>query len=196
MKTTFYLLIGAWCLLFSIKTEAQISRLSEAEQKELFTRKTEQRIRDLEQNIKTISDKTIRRGLRSEAVNTTVKYFVDEDRVFQVSSLSRSTTTDLPVRKYLNRLMILPYSRIEIEWFKTRWMSKLRQAPDGQYYGTVRVYQVFKGYGTEGGLDYKDITTKDIEVAVEVLDMDLGGNSREVLHVRLGDVRVVETRSN
>lgn len=195
MKILIYSIAAVVLALGSVPSYAQISSLSEEQKKALFTRKTEERVRDLELNIKTISDKSIRRGLRSETVNTTVKYFVNEEKIFQVSSLNRAKPTDFPVRKYLNRLMVLPYSRVEIEWFKTRWVSKLRQAPDGQYYGTVRVYQVFKGYGPEGGLSYKDITSKDFGVAVKVLEMDLGGKSREVLQVRLGDVRVVETRA-
>lgn len=195
MKTRpiFYCLV---LLLLSGTAKAQISALSETERKKLFTEKTEERIRDLEINIQTISDKKINRDLRSEAVNTTVKYFVDEDRVFQVSSLNRSGVKNFTVRKYLNRLLVLPYSRVEIEWFETRWVSKFRQAPDGQYFGTVRVFQVFKGYGSEGKLKYQDITSKDIEVAIKVTEMDQGRTSKEVLHVRLGDVKVVETRAD
>ncbi len=185
------------CLLWAcaLTAGAQISDMSDAARRELFTRKTEARIRDLETNIRTISDKSLSRELRQEAVNHTVKYFVDEDRVFQVSSLGSPDISAYPVRKYLNRLLVLPYSQVEIEWFETRWVSKFRQAPDGKYFGTVRVYQVFRGYGPEQALRYTDITSKDIEVAIEVLEMDLGGSSREVLHVRLGDIRVVETRA-
>lgn len=182
-------------LLMSTIVSAQLSGLSEEEKKQLFTEKTEDRIRDLEINIQTISDKKINRDLRREAVNTTVNYFVDEDRVFQVSSLNQSEVKNFTVRKYLNRLLVLPYSRVEIEWFETRWVSKFRQSPDGQYFGTVRVYQVFKGYGAEGKLKYEDITSKDIEVAIKVTEMDQGRTSKEVLHVRLGDIRVVETRA-
>lgn len=194
MKTSpvFYCLA---LLLLSGTAKAQISALSETERKQLFTEKTEERIRDLEINIQTISDKKINRDLRREAVNTTVNYFVDEDRVFQVSSLNQPEVKNFTVRKYLSRLLVLPYSRVKIEWFETRWVSKFRQSPDGQYFGTVRVFQVFKGYGAEGKLKYEDITSKDIEVAIKVTEMDQGRTSKEVLHVRLGDIRVVETRA-
>jgi hypothetical protein len=191
-----YLWLVLLWLLPAGRSAAQLSGLSEAEQRRLFTRKTEERIRDLEANIRTISDKQLDRSLRDEAVSTTVAYFVDEERVFQVSSLGSPDVMAYPVRKYLNRLLVLPYSRVEIKWFETRWVSNFRQAPDGKYFGTVRVYQVFRGFGPEEELRYTDITSKDIEVAIEVLEMDLGGSTREVLHVRLGDVRVVETRAN
>ncbi len=183
-------------MLWSTAGLAQIKSMSGNDKESLFTRKTEERIRDLEQNIRTVSDKSLSREVRDEAVNTTVRYFVDETKVFQVSSVNRPGVSSIPVRKYMNRLIILPYSRVEIEWFETRWVSNFRQAPDGKYFGTVRVYQVFKGYGPEGKLSYTDKTSKDIEVVLEIVDMDLGGNSREVVDVKLGDVRVVETKTN
>jgi len=182
--------------VFPLSAFAQVRSLSQTDKMALFKRKTEERIRDLERNIRTVSDKALERNIRDEAVNTTVSYFVDETKVFQVSSVSRPSISSYAVRKYMNRLMILPYSKVEIEWFETRWSSNFRQGPDGKYYGTVRVYQVFKGYGPEGQLSYKDTTSKDIEIQIDVVDMDLGGNIREVVLVQLGDVRVVETKAN
>lgn len=182
-------------LLFCTIASAQFSELSEEEKKQLFTQKTEERIRDLEINIQTICDKKIGKEIRRETVNSTVKYFVDEEKVIQVSSVNDEKVDTFTVRMYLLRLLTLHYSRVEIEWFETRWVSKFRQSPDGQYFGTVRVFQVFKGYGAEGNLKYKDITSKDIEVAIKVTEMDIGRSSKEVLHVRLGDIRVVETRA-
>lgn len=172
----------------------KISDLSDIERQEEFTKKTEQRVKDLELNIKTIGDKEIDRSIRREAINSTVKYFIDEEKVFQVSSKTREGVREYQIRKYLNRLMVLPYERVEIEWFETQWVTKFRQAPDGKYYGVIRIFQVFKGYGVEGQLKYSDITTKDIEVEIDIIEMDLGERSREILSVKLGDIKVVETK--
>lgn len=182
---------------FSILAYSQnFSDLSHIAKKDLFVEKTEKRVKDLELSIRTVGNKSIERSIREEAVNAAVQYFATSDKVFEVSSLNRSDISREPVRKYLSRLMILPYRRVEIKWVKTQWVSKFRQAPDGKYYGTVRIIQAFKGYGGDNRLQYEDLTTKDIEVVIEVVKMDLGGSSREVVMVYLGDVRVVETRKN
>lgn len=183
--------------IVSISLSAQsFSNLSDLERNQEFKTKTEQRIKDLEQNIKTIGHKELSKDIRTNAISSTVKYFISEDKVFQVSSINQTGVREFPIRKYLNRLMILPYERVEIEWFESRWVTKFRKGPDGKYYGVIRIYQVFKGYGLEGELKYKDITEKDIEVVITVLEMDLGNAKKEILDVRLGDVNVKETRKS
>lgn len=181
----------------SISLRAQsFSNLTDLERNQEFKTKTEQRIKDLEQNIKTIGQKELIRDIRTSAISSTVKYFISEDNVFQVSSINQSGVREYPIRKYLNRLMILPYERVEIEWFESRWVTKFRQGPDGKYYGVIRIYQVFRGYGLEGELKYKDITEKDIEVVITVLEVDMGNAKKEILDVKLGDVNIKETRKS
>lgn len=199
--TTQIILTCLFLLLFAHHSLTQdqhlkFSDLSDLERSEEFKIKTEQRIKDLELNIKTVGDKAIDKEIRVSAVNAAVKYFVHEEKVFQVSSLKNKKPRSFLVRKYLNRLMVLQYEKVEIEWFDSQWVTKFRQGPNGKYYGVIRIFQVFKGYGTDGKLQYSDKTSKDIEVEIEILQMDLGDATKEVLNVKLGDVKVQETRNS
>lgn len=171
-----------------------IEDMSEDELMPLLEDKTTRRINDLEAYIKTIGDKSRNEEIREAAINAAVKLFMDEDNIFQVSSKNNSKINEFKIRDYFWKLLVLPYKKVEIDWYKTIWISKLRKGLDDKYYGKVRVYQVFKGIGLDGIIKYEDFTSKDIDVQIEVINKDLGEKSKQVLILKLGDVRVIETR--
>lgn len=177
----------------SLALSQQIETLTQEQKNNLFKEKTERRIKDLEQNIIIIGNKEKEEEDKVRAINTSVKYFQSEKIVFEVSSLNNPTRT-YSVRQYLNKLKDLPYHQVEIKWFNSMWVSDFLKGTNGKYYGTIRLFQVFKGTGAEGENIYSDITTKDIPVEIDVRELTTSQGKKEVLIVKLGDVNVVETR--
>lgn len=163
------------------------------ERKDLFKEKTEQRIKDLESAILIISDKDLSTTHRNETIEAAVDYFISDKNIFEVSSLNRKDVQAFDVRRYLSRLKSLPYIKVEIEWVESQWISSFVKTPDGKYSATVRIFQVFRGYDMDG-LKYKDITSKDIDVMLDVVSLDVGDKTKDIVLVKLGDVRVIETR--
>jgi len=193
MKNILLVLI---CIVSANEVYSQrLSELNDDQKRKVFLTATELKINDLENHIKTLTNKSIDRDIRAATVDSAVKYFIDETKLFEVSSKNSSNVRSFPVRKYLWNLMVLNYSRIEIEWVESEWITNFRQAPDGKYYGVVRIYQTFSGYGLDRDLPiYTDVTSKDIEVELNVVKLDTGDDFKEIPMIRLGDVRVVETR--
>jgi len=193
MKNILLVLI---CIVSANEVYSQrLSELNDDQKRKVFLTATELKINDLENHIKTLTNKSIDRDIRAATVDSAVKYFIDETKLFEVSSKNSANVRSFPVRKYLWNLMVLNYSRIEIEWVESEWITNFRQAPDGKYYGVVRIYQTFSGYGLDRDLPiYTDVTSKDIEVELNVVKLDTGDDFKEIPMIRLGDVRVVETR--
>lgn len=177
-----------------IYAQQQFANLTTTEKQQWFKNATDLRIKDLEYKIRVIADKKEPRDVRSLAIEDAVSYFIDEDKIFEVSSATRGTVTRLPVRQYFSRLFSLPYSRVEIEWVQSRWITEFRKAPNGKWYATYRIYQRFTGKGPEGNELYTDLTQKDLTVELEILSMDKGDKKLDVLRVQFGDVRVIDTR--
>jgi len=161
---------------------------------EFFTKKVEERIFDLEEKIKIISNKELDTERKLEAIDAAIKYFESEDNVFQVSSKNRSKIRNYNLREYFNHLRVLPYLQVNIDWYDAVWVTDLRKDRKGIWRGTVRIYQKFDGFGPEGIEQYSDITKKDIPVSIEVLEVNTGDNVKQIIRVLLGDVRVTETR--
>ena len=186
----------AFLLLLALSLSAQqLDDLSEFEFAELFKRKSEQRIRDLELAIQEMVDRSLDYDLRQDAVDLGASYFSAKENEFEVSNVRSGTKTAYTVYDYFSRLTTLDYDHIDIDWVDFRWVSKPKRHNNGKYYGVFRIIQTFRGE-RDGRTYYKDVTTKIIEVEIEVLEMDLGNNeTRDVVVVRLGNVRVTETRA-
>ncbi|MEQ8702826.1 MAG: hypothetical protein RIC19_02845 [Phaeodactylibacter sp.] len=174
-----------------------LDRLSEAELKSRISKRAAERITDLGQYISVIGDKTKPNDLKSRMVNAAVQLFKDESAVVEVSSLNRTVPRSYKIREYLNRLRILEYDKVNIEWYKVIYVSDLKRDPDGNYRGVIRVYQRFQGsnYDAEGSLKllYEDNTTKDIEFIAEVGRVSYGDHEKEYFNIKLLDLRVDDT---
>lgn len=181
-------------ILHSNYIRAQESLFLSQGQKELFTKRTKEKVKELGLNISTIGDKTVNLTLRKETVNSTVNLFLSADNFFEISSKYRTTKTRNKIRDYLNRLIALTYIRVQIEWYDVHFITNLRQGPDGKYYGVVRIFQKFRGFGLDNQLLYEDTTSKDIEIVIEIVKIDLGHKHKEFFEVKLGNVRVHETK--
>lgn len=174
-----------------------LDRLSEAELKSRISKRAAERITDLGQYISVIGDKTKPNDIKSRMVNAAVQLFKDESAIVEVSSRNRTKIKAYKIREYLNRLRILEYDKVNIEWYKVIYVSDLKRDPDGNYRGVIRVYQRFQGsnYDAEGSLKllYEDTTTKDIEFIAEVGRVSYGDHEKEYFNIKLLDLRVDET---
>ena len=161
--------------------------------KEQIKKITLKKTRDLGHYITTIGDKEVEREFRVEAVRSAVNLFMSDKNIVQVSSLN-GPTREYTIRKYLNRLMVLKYAKVEITWYDINIISDFKQGPDGDYYATVRIYQKFTGYDSEGKMVYTDVTTKDISVKLTRIKIPTDEGYEDQIQVLLGDIKVVETK--
>ncbi len=150
-----------------------------------------EKIRDLGKYISIIGSKETPFSEAKRVIERTLELFVD-DAQMGVSSLYREEIKYYPVKEYLERLMLLNYDKVTINWYNIQYISDLELQPDGRYVGVITIYQRFEGT-TDDGLVYKDTTKKDITVYVERKETQIGGRLIGFWDVLLGDIRVVET---
>ncbi|MBE9485406.1 MAG: hypothetical protein IMY74_11195, partial [Bacteroidetes bacterium] len=150
-----------------------------------------EKIRDLGKYISIIGNKQTPFSEAKRVIDRSLELFVEEAQM-GVSSLARETVVYYGIREYLERLMLLNYDKVKIEWFNIQYISDLELQPDGRYVGVITIFQRFEGT-TDDGLIYKDVTKKDITVYVERKQTQIGGKLIGFWDVLLGDIRVVET---
>jgi len=151
-----------------------------------------EKVRDLSKYISLIGDKGTEFSEANRVIDRAVELFMEGSEV-GVSSLYKPEVSYYPVRGYLERLMRLNYSKVDIEWFKIEYVSDLEKQPDGTYVGVITIFQKFSGYDKEGGLVYQDVTKKDITVYVKRKETQIAGRLIGFWDVLLGDIRVKET---
>ena len=176
-------------LAFSYNASAQTD--ISPERKKAIDSLAMEKIRDLGKYISIIGNKQTPFSEAKRVIDRTLELFVEEAQM-GVSSLARETVVYYGIREYLERLMLLNYDKVKIEWFNIQYISDLELQPDGRYVGVITIFQRFEGT-TDDGLIYKDVTKKDITVYVERKQTQIGGKLIGFWDVLLGDIRVVET---
>lgn len=151
-----------------------------------------EKVRDLSKYITLIGDKGTEYSEATRVIERAVELFMDGSEV-GVSSLNSPDVIYYQVTKYLERLMRLNYSKVDVEWYKIEYVSDLEKQPDGTYVGVITIFQKFSGYDKEGGLVYQDVTKKDITVYVKRKETQIAGRLIGFWDVLLGDIRVKET---
>jgi hypothetical protein len=151
-----------------------------------------EKVRDLSKYISLIGDKGTEYSEATRVIDRAVELFMDGSEV-GVSTLNTQDVNYYPVRTYLERLMRLNYSKVDVEWYKIEYVSDLEKQPDGTYVGVITIFQKFSGYDKEGGLVYQDVTKKDITVYVKRKETQIAGRLIGFWDVLLGDIRVKET---
>jgi hypothetical protein len=151
-----------------------------------------EKVRDLSKYITLIGDKNTEYSEATRVIERAEELFMDGSEV-GVSSLSSPDVIYYQVKKYLERLMRLNYSKVDVEWYKIEYVSDLEKQPDGTYVGVITIFQKFSGYDKEGGLVYQDVTKKDITVYVKRKETQIAGRLIGFWDVLLGDIRVKET---
>jgi hypothetical protein len=151
-----------------------------------------EKVRDLSKYISLIGDKGTPFSEANRVIERAVELFMNGSEV-GVSSLYSEEINYYPVRTYLERLMRLNYSKVDVEWYKIEYVSDLERQPDGTYVGVITIFQKFSAYDREGGLIYQDVTKKDITVYVKRKETQIAGKLIGFWDVLLGDIRVKET---
>lgn len=182
-----FIILTAMAFSYSAQAQTDIS----PERKRAIDSLAMEKIRDLGKYISIIGNKQTPFSEAKRVIERTLELFV-EDAQMGVSSLTREEVNYYGVREYLERLMLLNYDKVKIEWFNIEYISDLELQPDGRYVGVITIFQRFEG-SSDDGLIYKDITKKDITVYVERKQTQIGGKLIGFWDVLLGDIRVVET---
>ncbi len=178
-------------LLFSFVAVSAQDEIS-PERKQAIDSLALEKVRDLSKYISLIGDKKTPFSEANRVIDRAVELFMEGSEM-GVSSLFSEDINYYLVREYLERLMRLNYSKVDIEWYKIEYVSDLERQPDGTYVGVITVFQKFSGYDKEGGLVYQDVTKKDITVYVKRKETQIAGKLIGFWDVLLGDVRVKET---
>ena len=185
------LIIPVLLLCLGLQTFAQ-EHIS-PERKQAIDSLALEKVRDLSKYISLIGDKETAFSEANRVIDRAVELFMEGSEV-GVSSLYSDEINYYVVRDYLERLMRLNYSKVDIEWFKIEYVSDLEQQPDGTFVGVITIFQKFSGYDKEGGLIYQDVTKKDITVYVKRKETQIAGKIIGFWDVLLGDIRVKETK--
>ncbi len=181
------IILTGMALGYTVQAQTDIS----PERKRAIDSLAMEKIRDLGKYISIIGNKQTPFSEAKRVIDRTLELFV-EDAQMGVSSLFREEITYYGIREYLERLMLLNYDKVKIEWFNIQYISDLELQPDGRYVGVITIFQRFEG-SSDDGLIYKDVTKKDITVYVERKQTQIGGKLIGFWDVLLGDIRVVET---
>lgn len=186
----FKIVISIIIMSFAINSYTQ-DDLVNADIKTLTLKKTE----DLGHYITTIGNKEFEREYREEAVHSAINLFTSDKSIVQVSSLRKGKPMrEFNIRKYLNKLMVLPYAKVEITWFDIELVTDFKKGSDGKLYAVVRIYQKFTGYNAEGQPLYTDYTTKNISVSLTRIKIPTDNGMENEYQVLLGDIKVIETK--
>ena len=140
-----------------------------------------------------VADKTVESGQKDKAISEILKMF-KPDATIQVSSTTpgRPPAT-LRMQDYLRRLKLLPYTSVSIEWTDVQFVQELTQRDDGNYYGKIRGEQLYSGLNQKTGLQYSDVTEKDVDVLLTPYKKQTEGQNQRKWAVLLGNVGVVTT---
>ena len=151
-----------------------------------------EKVRDLSKYISIIGNKETPWSEANRVIERALELFSDDAEI-GVSSIYREEVNYYPIAKYFERLMLLNYEKVNIEWFNIQYVSELELQPDGRYVGVITIYQRFEGTDKEG-MKYVDTTKKDITVYVERKETQISGRVIGFWDVLLGDIRVAETK--
>ena len=130
---------------------------------------------------------------RDRAVANALQLFVHDSAWVQVSSVNQDYMITYKIKDYLERLSMLGYDQVKLLWRNVQYITKFHLGPDGNYYGTVTVEQVFQGF-KDGQPIYEDITQKDVEVVLGNFTKQESGSTQQAWDVLLSDIGVEETR--
>lgn len=195
MKLKSLLCIGFICFFIysSYAQDIQVRDKLTDEQMEAFKSEAAKKIAALSNYISIIANKSIDRSIRQKSVELAVKLFVDKDQLIQVSSTNSNAVRAYKIGEYLNRLRVLPYSSVEVEWYDITYVSDYKYGSDGKYYAVATVFQKFRGYSAEGDILYEDITRKNIEISVGKYTKRIGDQEYREWDVLLRQISVLET---
>lgn len=160
---------------------------------EQFKQKSIQKTEDLGKYLNLIANKSTESAIANKAVDQAVGLFVSEESTVETTK-PNGEKDQQPIRNYLNKLKLLKYSKVLIEWTDISYVSNLRRGPDGFYYGVISLQQKFSGF-IDNKLVYSDVTRKNVEVVLKTYKKEVEGESVELWDVFLNNVGISASRN-
>ena len=178
---------------------AQTNDLS-PEELEMFQEEVKRRTNRFQMYLTFIGNKENDLTTKQSYVKQALKLFIGKGEIYkdvdgndqpavgmETTSKNTSKKSWQTTKRYLNRLIELPYSKIEITWVDTCRVSNFYKVRDGLYQATVTIAQRFAGYRERGS--YTDTTVKVIDVYLEEYVTSVGERYR----ILFGDIEAIET---
>lgn len=162
------------------------------DQKLHFEKMAEVKANDFGKYLRIISTKEEDEEDKLYAIEAACKLFISDSSKIEVSSLNNEKR-QYTVPKYLDRLRMIPYDKVELIWMQAQLVSKLRPGEDGKYYGVIAAQQLFRGY-LDNKIAYQDVTEKNIEVVLARYEVFDEGVKKQKWDVFLSDIGVQQTR--
>jgi hypothetical protein len=161
------------------------------EEYQAYRTKAMQRVEEFGNYLNIITDKSLEGSEREKAIEQAAKLFLP-DATIEVTSKTKAGSRRYKVREYLTRMKLLPYSSAKVEWSEIQYVSELKQATDGNYYGTITGQQTFMGYGGNDGKDvmYSDVTQKNVKVKLQSYQKVIDGQDVNNWEILLGNIGV------
>ncbi len=161
---------------------------------EEFSEQAVKKTKQLNSYLKILCTKTYGYEEHNKALDQAIRLFINEDATVQVSSVTNDEIKSYKIRQYLLRLKSLNYDRVEVEWTNVQYIDKLKKGVDGNYYGTVTLEQVFRGF-RDGKVVYEDVTKKSATVVLKAYEKSRDGTTAKMWDVMLSDIGVVYTKA-
>lgn len=171
----------------------EVINLSEGEIR-VFINKTRQKVDEFQEFIIILTNKSESRERRNLAEREALKLFypgaqIESSAKLENGDIQKSTRT---IKEYLYRLKILPYTKVEIEFYDIAYVTSFTKGRDGKYYGTATIFQKFTGFEGDN-MVYSSVTKKEIEVILENVEDEFYGDKR--WKIFLGDIKATETQT-
>jgi hypothetical protein len=160
---------------------------------EQFKQKSLQKTDDLGKYLNLIANKSTESAVANKAVEQAVGLFFSDSSLVETTK-PNGEKDQQPIRNYLNKLKLLKYSKVLIEWTDISYVSNLRKAPDGFYYGVISLQQKFSGF-IDNKMVYSDVTRKNVEVVLKTYKKEVEGESVELWDVFLNNVGISASRN-
>lgn len=160
---------------------------------EQFKQKSLQKTDDLGKYLNLIANRSTDPAVANKAVDQAVSLFLSDSSTVETTK-PNGDRDQQPVRTYLNKLKLLKYSRVVIEWTDISYVSNLRRGPDGFYYGVISLQQKFSGF-LDNKLVYSDVTRKNVEVVLKTYKKEVDGETVELWDVFLNNVGISASRN-
>lgn len=161
---------------------------------EEFSEQAVKKTKQLNSYLKILCTKTYGYEEHNKALDQAIRLFINEDATVQVSSVTNDDIKSYKIRQYLLRLKSLNYDRVEVEWTNVQYVDKLKKGVDGNYYGTVTLEQVFRGF-RDGKVVYEDVTKKSATVVLKAYEKSRDGTTAKMWDVMLSDIGVIYTKA-
>jgi len=161
--------------------------------KEEYSNKALRKAEYLSAYIAKIADKSSSLEDIGMSIELAKKLFADPNQNFvEVSSKNHKGIQQFSIMEYLNRVRSYQYSKVEITWVEIGYVSELRLAQNGDYYGVISIKQHFKGFN--GDLkQYEDTTIKKIDVILKRDRVETTEGTHSCWDLYLGNIKVTQT---